>query len=168
MTKFRIPGVRARNRTFFCLVFMLWVSAVIHTQEKAGQISLGLSPEINMDTRRGLAIGGGLYADYAINEAWAAGIKAAASYNLDEIISVEPEAFIRWYIPLKWKIHPFLQADLGAVFIWENTRMVPAVLGGLSAGMRFPLKHFFVEPYAGAGFPFLWRAGIALGFRFNI
>jgi hypothetical protein len=159
---------RFLNKTLFCLVFTFLLSAAVQAQEKTGQISLGLAPEINMDTRRGIAAGGGVFADYAINAAWAAGIKAAVSSNFEEIVSVEPAAFVRWYIPLKWKVHPFAQADLGAVFIWESDRMVPAILGGLGLGLRFPMNRFFIEPYAAFGFPFVWRVGLAVGGRFNI
>jgi hypothetical protein len=174
MAKFRIlsNGIHGTGRfldkTLFCLLAALLFSAVIHAQEKAGQISLGLSPEINMATRSGIAAGGGLYADYAINAAWAAGIKTAVSYNFEEIVSLEPAAFVRWYIPFDWKVYPFAQADLGAMLIWEGSRMVPAILGGIGIGLRFPINRLFVEPYAAFGFPFVWRAGLAVGGRFKI
>jgi hypothetical protein len=155
-------------KPLFCFILALGLSVVVHGQEKAGQVSLGLGPEINMDTRKGTAYGAGLYVDYALSAAWALGVMAAASYDFDDIISIEPEAFIRWYLPLGWKIYPYIQADLGAVFIREGTRMVPTVLGGLSGGLRFPLRHFLIEPYGAFGFPFFWRAGLAVGFRFNI
>jgi hypothetical protein len=77
---------------------------------------------------------------------------------------IEPEAFFRWYFlpPRMGKI--FLQGDLGASFIFADSRLYQKVLGGISSGIRIPLKKFFIEPYGRIGYPFMFGVGISGGY----
>jgi hypothetical protein len=127
--------------------------------------SFGFGTEINANTQSGQAYGAMINGELGINNSFAFGLKTAASYNFSDTLTVEPAFFLRWYAVMlgTWG-SIFIQADAGSTFIFYTDKTQGEFMGGVSAGMRFTLKHFYIEPSAGWGVPFLWRAGLGLGF----
>ncbi|MDR2618030.1 MAG: hypothetical protein LBC62_04085 [Treponema sp.] len=154
------------NKALLLIITLIVLVSFAEAQE-AKQISLGLSVDGNMNTRKGAALGGTLSAGYGIIPNLAAGIKIGFSHNFDTVMTLEPEAFARWYL---WEIKGmslFAQAGVGASIFFENSAVFPAFLGDLSAGIRIPFnQQWYVEPYLRAGYPFIWGAGIGAGYRF--
>jgi hypothetical protein len=150
----------------FCAV-LLAAGALLGAQE-ARSFSLALGMEGNMNTRTtAAAAGGSLATFFGLNRRFTLGLKGGVSHNLEDIMVVEPEAFFRCYaVPLGEAII-FFQADLGASLIFERGKLFPAPLGGLSAGIRFPLGPLFLEPSIRGGYPFIGGLGIAAIFRFG-
>jgi hypothetical protein len=129
-----------------------------------GRFAVGFGAEVNMNTRSGAALGVHLGADYALNDALAAGLKAGLSHNFDNILTVEAEAYLRWYaFAFRAGLRLFAQADMGASFVREKDTAWTPVLGGLSAGLDIPLtKKLYIEPYVRGGYPFAFGAGVAV------
>jgi outer membrane protein OmpA-like peptidoglycan-associated protein len=128
----------------------------------------GLGAEANAETREGFAAGGGLTLGFDINESFAAGVKGFFSSNFDTVSTLETAAFFRWYLPLPVKGF-FIQADLGGSFIFEDGENYPVFLGGLSAGWRYVFKNnLYIEAAVRGGYPFVWGAGLSVGYRFNL
>jgi hypothetical protein len=96
---------------------------------------------------------------------FAVGIKTGYSYDFSGLGTLELGALGRWYfLPLN-KSRIFVQAELGADLIFYEGETLPAFLGGLAAGWRMPLGSWFLEPTLRAGYPYIWGAGLAFGYR---
>jgi hypothetical protein len=151
------------------LIMCITLVSLVEAQE-AKQFSLGLGIEANMYARRGVALGTAVSADYGFLPNLAAGIKFGFSHNLARIMALEPEVFARWYAGDVKGLFLFVQAGLGTSVIFEDRsegrKAHPAVMGNLAAGLRIPLKQWYVEPYLRTGYPFIWGAGVSAGRRF--
>ncbi|MDR1929907.1 MAG: hypothetical protein LBQ44_04670 [Treponema sp.] len=134
--------------------------------QEVGVFSLGLGVEGCMNTRYGVALEENLSFDYGIVKTVTAGIKFGFSQDFTGITVLAPEAFARWYFTEIDGNPLFVQVDLGASLIMEDSRIHPVFLGGLMAGIRFPLNAWYVEPSVRIGYPFIWGAGAAAGYRF--
>ncbi|MDR2020637.1 MAG: hypothetical protein LBQ14_07730 [Treponema sp.] len=116
------------------------------------------------------AFGGGLIAAYGYN-AGAIGLKAAWFADTGELNTLEMAVFLRFYIPPRGGAGFFIQLDGGSsLFSRGGGFSLPAGAGGVSAGLsagwRFLLgRHWFVEPYLRAGYPYIAGAGASAGFR---
>jgi hypothetical protein len=153
------------NKVLLLLTVFITMVSLVGAQE-ANEIALGLGVEGNMNTRQGTAIGGTVSADYGIIPNLAAGVKFGFSHNLARIMTLEPEAFARWYV---WDIKSlavFIQAGVGAAVIFEDDAVKPAVLGDAAAGIRIPFGRWYVESCLRTGYPFIWGAGVSAGYRF--
>jgi len=132
-------------------------------------ISIGLGPELNMNSREGFAYGAGLGITYQLPVSalqLAAGLTVTGSYNLSDTFVAEAAALFRWYFLGVNYTGFFVQADLGMHFISERSVMVSVYQGGLRAGMRVPLSDsFFIEPYGRFGIPYFMGAGLLAGIR---
>lgn len=153
------------KRVWFIVILMTFLTVIISAQE-ARQFSLGLGVDGSMNSRKGFALGGSLSLDYGIIQNLCAGIKFGFSHNFDRIMILEPESFVRWYFFSTMKISLFAQADIGASLVFEDLKLHPTVLGGLTMGVRIPLKDWYVEPYVRGGYPVIWGSGIIAGYRF--
>ena len=129
-------------------------------------IGLGLGAEWNMNSREMFAGGALLNFDFNLPMApIAVGVTGTVSSNFAAGLVVEASALFRWYfLGKKWSGF-FAQADVGAVFIFEEDETKPMFMGGLKAGYRFPLGMFYVEPYGRVGYPFMFGIGVLAGIR---
>jgi hypothetical protein len=150
----------------FILVVVFLISASLISAEETYRFNLGFGIEENMNTCTGIAFGGNVNASYKINEILDAGLKLTMSHNFERIMVLEPEILIRWYFLPSSKYPLFIQADLGSSLIIDDSQLYWAFLGGLTAGIRFPLNRWYVEPYIRGGYPFIESFGITAGFCF--
>ena len=126
---------------------------------------LGLGPEISGHTRSGVAVGGVFSAGLAINTQFAAGVRASFFSDMDELTTLEPVAFFRYYLPLQMK-GLFAQAEAGGAFFFEQNETFISISAGISAGWRYELnQRFYVEPTLRFGYPFMWGAGVIAGIQ---
>ena len=138
-------------------------------------MAAGLGPEWNMDSRENFGLGVSLSFDckLPINAApFAAGFTASYSNNFYGITTIETAALFRWYFGGAIGMTDgfegfFVQADLGAFFLLDNSEATPYFLGGLRAGYRFPLgTMFYAEPFGRLGYPFAFGIGALAGITF--
>ena len=154
-----------------CIVLLLCLTVNIYAEETSSTstpnaIFVGLGPEVNANTRKGMAIGGVFTGGYEISSQFAVGLKTAYSHNLDTISALEPLAFFRYYLPLV-PVGPFLQVEAGSAIYFEHGESHPSFSGGLSAGWRFDfLQDLYVEPALRLGYPHMWGIGVTVGYKF--
>jgi outer membrane protein OmpA-like peptidoglycan-associated protein/TolB-like protein len=120
--------------------------------------ALGIGMEYNMNSTMDIAAAFGMNFgfDYNINSLFAVG--AIQSLSFSDIIALETSGLFRWY----FLQNVFLQADAG---LWTNGEDFMFLIGARS-GVRLPVsRNFYVEPYARVGYPFMFGAGVAGGFR---
>jgi hypothetical protein len=146
------------------LLFLL--CAALLTAQESGKWTVILGPEWNMNSRENFAAGAVLGLDYTINELFAAGLKGAMSYNFDGIAVAEPAGFFRWYFLDTGQGRFFVQGDLGASLIFEDSTTNPLFAGGLAAGYRLPLNRIYLEPSGRFGYPFAFGLGLMAGIGF--
>jgi hypothetical protein len=154
-----------KRRTFLCAA--LFCAAILSHAQEAGRFALGPGLEGNMNTRSGAAGGASLSAFYGFNQRVSLGLKGSFSHNFDRIMIFEPEVLFRWYAFPWGKSSFFFQTDLGSSLIFEDGKLFPAFLGGLTAGIRIPAGPLFFEPFVRGGYPFIWGAGAALIYPFG-
>ena len=168
-----------KTHLLILLLFMIFNVMNVSAQEDGGValsskaandayylIGLGLGAEFNMNSREMFAGGALLNFDFNLPMApIAVGVTGTVSSNFGEGLVVEASALFRWYfLGKKWSGF-FAQADVGAVFIFEEDETKPMFMGGLRAGYRFPLGMFYVEPYGRVGYPFMFGIGVLAGIR---
>jgi hypothetical protein len=75
-------------------------------------------------------------------------------------------ALARFVWPFKG-VDLFLQGGIGMsdIIFYEGYKVVLLYEGG--AGVRVPLKKWYIEPSGRYGFPFIWGAGIKFGRTFG-
>jgi len=157
-----------RPRKTVLILFLLLVPG-IYAVASDQKVSLGLSPEFNMNSRKNFAGGLGLHFDYNFPIAgvcFAAGAFVNASTNFSGFGIIEPAALFRWYFPGGGYAGGFLQADLGISLIPEDGEVIPLFLGGIRGGYRFPIgEMMYVEPFGRFGYPFMFGIGVVAGLR---
>jgi outer membrane protein OmpA-like peptidoglycan-associated protein/TolB-like protein len=125
--------------------------------------ALGVGMEYNMNSTMDFAAAFGMNFgfDYNISSLFAFGIKESLSYS--DIFAFETTGLFRWYI-IK---NLFLQADAGLwMGLGEKDEDFRFLIGARS-GVRLPVsRNFYFEPYVRVGYPFMFGAGLAGGFRF--
>jgi hypothetical protein len=119
-----------------------------------------------MNARHLFSLGVILGAEYTLQPSLTAGVKGVFSYNFNEITVLEPGAFFRWYFLYPKAGSIFLQTDIGASFIFADSRLYIRPLGGISGGIRIPLKKIFLEPQGRLGYPFAFGLGVTCGISF--
>jgi len=123
----------------------------------------GIGGEANANTREGAAIGGAFSFGLEFAGSFAAGLRVIFSNDIKSIFTIEPLAFFRYNLPLGISGF-FVQAEMGASFFLEDNKGYPAFSVGAAAGWRFKITEmFYIEPYARAGYPFIWGAGLNAG-----
>jgi hypothetical protein len=163
------------RKLLLVLVLCIPVSGLVHGQDadtsgtdSGGSWSAGLGADVNLNTREGVALGGSVSVDYGITARIAAGVTAVFSGNFGDIFTAEPAVFFRWYALQIGGMPLFAQGDIGCSIITEGADAMPAFLGAVRAGIRIPVKNFYVEPYVRFGFPFIWGIGALCGYSFNL
>jgi hypothetical protein len=129
--------------------------------------ALGLTAEGTMNTRSGVAFGGGLLLGWDVNGTML-GLRGVISLNGAPMRTLETLLVARFYLPsLRGREGFFAQLEMGPCFLMEDGYVTGAVSAGLMAGWRFPLgRRWFVEPFVRAGYPFIAGAGMGGGLRF--
>ena len=138
-------------------------------------IFTGLGLEVNGNSREGAAMGGNLTVGLDLNEQFSLGIKTVLSGNFDTIVTLEPAAFFRYYIPTL-EFSPsfsisglFAQAELGTIIFFEQNKGYPAFLGGVALGWRYNIDEiWYIEPSVRFGYPFIWGVSFQGGLRFKL
>jgi hypothetical protein len=154
------------EKRVFLLCMLIILTAVFVCAQEAHRIFLGVGIEGNLNSRQDMAMGQHLTFDYGINRVLSAGLKWGFSHNFNQLYVLEPEAFVRWYFKKFSSAFLFLQADLGASIIFSESAVYPLMMGGITGGIRFPLNHWYIEPYVRGGYPFMVGAGANIGYRF--
>jgi hypothetical protein len=156
--RFRIGTIQKTALVLFAL------AGTVHAQE-GDVFSLGLGLEGNGNARRGAALGGVLLGEVMLTDHVAIGGKFGLSYDFDGVISPDLAFMLRYYLFKLGDVSLFVQGGLGGGIFIEDSRARGSVLGEGGAGVRIPLKTFYLEPYVRGGYPFMWGFGIAAGYR---
>ena len=152
---------------FLTLFMLAGLCAFAQAEQKEKKVAIGVGPEWNMNSRHNFAMGGAMALDFKLPNSFAIGLNFGASYNFKGITVMEPSGMFRWYFLGSGKKGFFVQADLGAFLIFEESELTIMFLGGLRSGIRIPLgKSFYVEPFGRLGYPFAFGIGVMAGFRF--
>jgi hypothetical protein len=131
-------------------------------------LDIGATAELNANTRRGVAIGGGLLFALELDYRFTTGIKASFHTDMDTVKTLEGLALFRYYLPLPIN-GIFVQAEAGAIVFIEEGESYPAFLGSLNVGWRiFQKERWYFEPGLRLGYPHIWGISIGGGFRFEI
>jgi hypothetical protein len=177
------------------IVLAILAAMPLEAADTSGGFSLGLGIETGQHTNaKSFDLGGVIQAGYRFgfrNFAWLgdtapfeAGIKGLVAHDFIELLTVESEAFFRWYFfslensRLKNTLCTFfVQGDIGAAFLFLDSESIRIfkhleytdidVMGGMTLGARFPIKSFFVEPYARFSYPGGFSFGVAGGYFFG-
>ena len=153
------------------ILFLLFLACSLFALDG---IFAGLSAEVNGQTRKGAAIGGGLLLGFELNHQYTAGLKSAFFHNLKTVSCVETQALFRYYFPwtpfsLSSDNRFFIQAEAGCIVFFEYGDVFPAFSGGLVLGWRFNLgERWFLEPALRGGYPHIWGVSVTAGLRFPI
>jgi len=135
-------------------------------------ISGGLGPELNWNSREGVALGALISGDCELPFSFAqlaAGLVFTFSLNFSDTIVFEPTALFRWYFLGLGYEGFFAQVDLGVHVIIEYGISVLLFEGGLRGGYRmFLFDDFYIEPYGRFGYPFAMGVGVLAGLRFKL
>ncbi len=146
---------------------------LLHHAATIYKSSLGIILEANKNSISYVSPAVGLSFDYSVTRRLSLGVKALASYDAFEkdntIYTVEPLVFVRWYA-----VSPtgepsaglFVEAQGGAAILMVNSDLKSTGSTGLSLGFRIPTGNFYVEPLLRGGYPYMFGAGVGMGFRF--
>jgi hypothetical protein len=128
-------------------------------------IAVGVGIEANNNSPHGVAYGGLIAADYRLYKHFALGIKSEFSSNFKTHNTFDVAALARFVWPFKG-VDLFLQGGIGMsdIIFYEGNKVVFLWEG--AAGVRVPLKKWYIEPSARYGSPFIWGAGIKFGRTF--
>jgi hypothetical protein len=136
-------------------------------------------------TRYNTAFGGGITFGRSFNGK-GMGISLLHARDAEKFIFLEALAHFRFYLSrAKNNTGLFLQAEGGIVFFGhekfqiinylipeddpsEEWRLPLALVGGLSAGWRFPLgTRGYIEPAIRGGYPYIFGVSLSTGLRFD-
>ena len=121
---------------------------------------IGFGPVVNSHTRNGVAAGGVFYGSKDIDEKYTVGLKLGLFYDFESVTTVEPVAFLRYYLPFETQGF-FAQLDAGLVVYFEDGGTYPAFSGGVAFGRRFAIdEKWYFEPTIRAGYPYGWGLGL--------
>ena len=149
---------------YLCVLLMLISVSSMFALDGA---FVGLGPELNADTREGVALGGAFQAGLDFEQPFALGLKAGFFYDFDTVTALEMISIFRYYFPPRVR-GPFVQTELGAVIFYEFKKAYPAFMGGLAFGWRINLgRLLYLEPSVKGGYPFAWGASLMIGPRFG-
>ena len=145
------------------LLFFMAGSVFANDVANLNNIFFGIGGEANANTSEGAAIGGNVSFGIEFLKQFNAGLKVIFSHDTESIFTIEPLAFFRYYLPLGIPGF-FAQLEMGASVFIEDDKGYPAFSVGAAAGWRFQITNiFYIEPYARAGYPFVWGAGLTAG-----
>jgi len=172
-----------KNLILICIIFLLFSQAgftedVIENvftddvfTENVRVISIGIGPELNMNSRENYAGGLSLNMEYQLPVSrfqLSTGLTVTLSHNFSNTFVFEATGMFRWYFPDITHNGFFTQIDLGTHMITERGVFAPLFEAGLRAGYRMPLgEKYYIEPYGRFGFPYFWGAGVLAGINFQ-
>ena len=129
---------------------------------------VGLGPEMNLNSRKGIAAGAYISGGVEFLNHFALGLRVNYSTDFKTVSALEPAILFRYYMPLNGVfsgIFAELNAGVTSYFEYGNTYFAP--LAALGAGWRFKfLKRWYVEPILRGGVPFTWGFGVCGGILF--
>ncbi|GMO63035.1 MAG: hypothetical protein Ta2A_09980 [Treponemataceae bacterium] len=149
-------------------------------------VSLGFGLEFNglLEHLDGFQAGGFMHLDFRFIKLMALGLKvsyvqdisntATLNYNVRNIAGAGLLA--RFYFAEAKAVEFFAQVEGGVTVNWLSGYVVYEKFGkvdlgfwaGAEVGTRINVnKVFYIEPFAGGGYPFVWAAGVAFGFKFE-
>jgi hypothetical protein len=167
------------GRLYLALIILAMVIVVpqVRAQEKADwqrhPYALGAGLEINQNTRENIAWGYSVVIDrHLFNRYLLAGLRGSMINDSAAISNFQGLGFFRAY-PYKIGLGgAFVQAGFGASSFREDdlTRLI--FYREFSAGFRFFIPRgfldgFYIEAYAGTGYPFHFNLGLLAGHRFS-
>lgn len=128
---------------------------------------------LNKNSIQSVAPAFGLCFDYSFHRKFSVGAKIIASVDIGEkenkVFSLETLAIARYYLA-SFSGEPatgfFAEAQVGAMFLFVNSKPRHALSAGACAGYRFAINSFYVEPQLRFGYPYICGFGIAAGMRF--
>lgn len=128
---------------------------------------------LNKNSIQSVAPALGLCFDYSFHRKFSAGAKIIASDDIGEkenkVFSLEALAIARYYIASfsgESATGFFAEAQVGAIFLFVNSKPRHALSAGGCAGYRFAFNSFYLEPQLRFGYPYICGFGIAAGMRF--
>jgi hypothetical protein len=150
-----------------CALLGLLPAAPVFAQT-TGFFSLGFGVEAN-DYTDGDILGGGLslLGEFHINSLLSTGVRAGAYYDFDELVTIEPLAFIRVGHTFGSRVHLFVEGGLGAALFLYNSDLYYDFSGGLGGGVRIFLKDWYIEPYVRGGYPVKVGGGLLAGYTWK-
>jgi len=114
-----------------------------------------------------------LCCDYCFHRKFSAGAKLIASADICEkenkVFSLETLAIARYYIASfngESATGFFAEAQIGAIFLFVNSKTRRSLSAGACAGYRFAFNSLYFEPQLRFGYPYICGFGIAAGLRF--
>lgn len=136
-------------------------------------VAIGFFAEANKNSLDYIAPAAGIQFDYAFVRKFSMGLKVTASFDFKEkdnsVFTAEPVATLRFYLvsPTGEPVSGlFLEPQGGVSLIFVNSELKYTFNAGLGIGFRMPFNNFYIEPFLRGGYPYLFGAGIAAGFRF--
>ena len=146
---------------------------LLHHAATIYKSSLGFIVEANKNSLSHVSPAAGISFDYSVARRFSLGVKALVSYDALEkdntIYAIEPFAFARWYV-----VSPtgepsaglFVEDDVGPELLLINSDIKTVVSAGVALVFRIPLANFYFEPVLRGGYPYMFGAGLGVGFRF--
>jgi len=80
---------------FSCVVLLLALCISVPGAYALDDLFAGIGPEINGHGRQDFAVGGDFLFGLDLNSQFAAGLRAGFSHDMQEVFSMEPQAFFR-------------------------------------------------------------------------
>ena len=155
-------------KKLFIIVLLFFLPFCIFAREKReSPFSVSIGPEWNMASRHNFAGGASLGFSYNLPDNFTLGLGFEGSSNFRGTHVIEPGFSLRYYLQNREYLGLFIQADLGAFFMFEDEGNTTLIEFGYRGGYRLPLGNtFFLEPFGRLGFPFAFGIGLLAGIRF--
>jgi hypothetical protein len=165
------------KRRALALAVMLIGGFPSSAQEAAyGPAAFAFGLEVmNMNAPENFAMALTVHFDYNLGRSIAVGFTASTSRGFDDfavypVIGVqELGVLFRMFIPGGEHRGFFLQADFGGYFAQKQNETGVEysymIMGGIRGGYRLLFGQFYIEPYARAGYPFIFGVGVLRGAR---
>ena len=164
-----------RKAIFLCIFLCIFTIISAQDLNPPDTLFIGFGPELNVQTRDGVAHGGGVFFGYEYNSRNITGIKLSYFNDLYTVHSLEILYFFRSYIPaLMWPENSngmFLQGEGGVIVFWEHGKAYPVGSLGILFGWHFNnliTPEWFVEPAIRFGFPHAWGLSVCFGYTFPV
>ena len=127
--------------------------------------------EANMNSYERAASGAGLDVFYSLTPELKVGAGGMFSCDFTEFNCLELLSYAGYMVKLGEKVRFLPEISIGYEQIWNDGDVHQTVSSGADIKLMFDIAKvsnadFVFIPYAGAGFPYLWRGGASLGIRF--
>lgn len=132
----------------------------------------GLQLGTNMESADGYAFEIGAHADALVFPDTGILIGMQMDFTMNSSSwSSNPSMYIEWLTPLKFGVcRPFVKGNLG-LYVYHDDNKKNNKSGSLTSigiGSNIDLgKRFYLSPAVTFGYPFMWEAGLGMGFKFG-